>query len=156
MNMPAAFDINKVVEEWRAYRKQRLELDSLSKKIKEGPEAQLRGQILMWLDSHQLPGAKTQFGTVSITNKPHLEIENTEVMLRYMFQNMVKCLQENRPLSDALILQKTPLKSGITDLVRRQLGLSENDEVTDEQFNSVAQSFGVKRVSDKDISFSQN
>ena len=155
MNMPAAFDINKVVEEWRAYRKQRLELDSLSKKIKEGPEAQLRGQILCGLTAINCPELRLS-SHGEHHQQAHLEIENTEAMLRYMFQNMVKCLQENRPLSDALILQKTPLKSGITDLVRRQLGLSENDEVTDEQFNSVAQSFGVKRVSDKDISFSQN
>ncbi|MBQ3569588.1 MAG: hypothetical protein IJA20_02820 [Methanocorpusculum sp.] len=146
-------DVNVLVEQWRTIRKQRLELDDLSKKLKNGPEAELRAQILMWLDSQNLPGVKTQHGTVSRTKKSHLEIRDIETFLQFQFGNMATCQQEGKPLTDALVMQKTPLKSGILEHVQQVLGLDNLDSISDEEFNKVASTFGIERVSTEDITF---
>ena len=146
-------DLNTLVEEWRKVRQQRLELDDLSKKLKAGPEAELRARILMWLDSNNLPGAKTQHGTVSRTRKNHLEVTDTETFLRYMYDGMTQCINEGRPLADGLLVQKVPLKSGITEHVHERLGISDKDSTDDETFNSIANVFGITRVSVDDIAF---
>lgn len=150
------FNITEAVEKWREYRKSRLELEDLAKKIKNGPEAQMRAAILMYLDSQGMNGSKTAAGTVSKTSKDHLEVVDTEALLRFMLSNMITALKEGRPLADALILQKTPLKSGITELVRQRLDVDGATPLTDEQFNGIAAQFGIKRVSEPDISFSKN
>ncbi len=137
--------ITDLVEQWRKVRAQRLELDNLSKQLKTGLEAQLRGQILMWLDSNELESARTEHGTASVTAKTHLEITDTEKFLKHMYDKMTQCLQEGRPLVDGLMLQQTPLKSYIQDYV--------GEKETDEEFNKVSETFGIRRVSDRDISF---
>lgn len=149
----SAVNINELVEQWRAVRKQRLELDDLSKKLKNGPEAELRAQVLMWLDSQNLPGVKTQHGTVSRTKKSHLEIRDIEAFLQFQFGNMENCKNEGKPLTDALVMQKTPLKSGILEHVQSVLGLDNLDSISDEEFNKIASTFGIERVSTEDITF---
>ena len=42
-------DITSLVEQWRAVVKQRKALDDLSKQLKNGPEAELRSKILMYM-----------------------------------------------------------------------------------------------------------
>lgn len=146
-------DINELVKQWRAVRKQRLELDDLSKQLKNGPEAKLRGQILMWLDVNNLPGVKTQHGTIGRTKKSHLEIKDIEAFLQFQFGELDNCKQNGKPLTDALILQKTPLKSGIIEHVQNILGIQDAGQLSDEEFNKVTTVFGIERVSAEDITF---
>ncbi len=145
-------DITSLVEQWRAVVKQRKALDDLSKQLKNGPEAELRSKILMYMDVQGMNGVKTACGTISRTTKNHLEMVDTEAFLRLQLQRMLTCLQEGRPLADALIMQKTPAKSNIFEMVKELTG-SGKETMTDDQFNAIAAGFGIKLVSDTDVSF---
>lgn len=144
-------NLNDLVEQWRAVVKQRRELDSLSKQLKEGPEADLVRRILMKLDMEDLPGAKTRHGFVTRTTKTHLEIADKEKFLQYQQQRMLDAATAAQPLSDVLLLQSTPLKSGIVELVQ---GIANTKDLSDEEFNRIAEPLmGIRRVSDADLSF---
>lgn len=146
--------ITELISQWRAVIKQRKELDDLSKKLKEGPEAQLKAQILTYLDTAGVTGTKTDAGTATRTYKNHLEITDMAVFLNYQLTLLKDCADKNVPLSDGLVLQKTPLKSGITDIVMRQLGKDpETDSITDDEFNATAAQMGIRRVSYADLHF---
>lgn len=147
------FDINAVVDEWRRVREQRLELEKLAKKIAEGPEVELRGQILMYLDTQGLKGAKVNGGTISRRTTTHMQVDDIEAACKYMLENMGVSLLENKPLADCLILQKTALKSAVTDIVKQSLGITDDEDLTEEQFNNEAKKLGMKVVSKTDISF---
>lgn len=147
------FNINELVEKWRAVREQRLELEKLTKKIAEGPEIELRGQILMYLDAQGLKGAKVNGGTISRRTTTHMQVDDIEAACKYMLENMGVSLLENKPLADCLILQKTALKSAVTDIVKQSLGVSDDEDLTEEQFNNEAKKLGMKVVSKTDISF---
>lgn len=147
------FDINAVVDEWRRAREQRLELEKLAKKIAEGPEVELRGQILMYLDTQGLKGAKVNGGTISRRTTTHMQVDDIEAACKYMLENMGVSLLENKPLADCLILQKTALKSAVTDIVKQSLGITDDEDLTEEQFNNEAKKLGMKVVSKTDISF---
>lgn len=143
-------DITHIIEQWRAVVKQRKELDTLSKQLKEGPEQQYRNQILMYLDSLNVEGTKTRIGFVSKTRKSHIEITDMHKFLAFQMRKFQECVQEERPLEDGLFLQKIALKSGITALVEAEFG---GTVIDDEQFNMIASEFGVRRVSNTDITF---
>lgn len=151
--MTTQFDINAVVDEWRRVREQRLELEKLAKKITEGPEVELRGQILMYLDTQGLKGAKVNGGTISRRTTTHMQVDDIEAACKYMLENMGVSLLENKPLADCLILQKTALKSAVTDIVKQSLGITDDEDLTEEQFNNEAKKLGMKIVSKTDISF---
>lgn len=151
--MTTQFDINAVVDEWRRVREQRLELEKLAKKIAEGPEVELRGQILMYLDTQGLKGAKVNGGTISRRTTTHMQVDDIEAACKYMLENMGVSLLENKPLADCLILQKTALKSAVTDIVKQSLGITDDEDLTEEQFNNEAKKLGMKIVSKTDISF---
>lgn len=151
--MTTQFDINAVVDEWRRVREQRLELEKLAKKITEGPEVELRGQILMYLDTQGLKGAKVNGGTISRRITTHMQVDDIEAACKYMLENMGVSLLENKPLADCLILQKTALKSAVTDIVKQSLGITDDEDLTEEQFNNEAKKLGMKIVSKTDISF---
>lgn len=151
--MTTQFDINAVVDEWRRVREQRLELEKLAKKITEGPEVELRGQILMYLDTQGLKGAKVNGGTISRRTTTHMQVDDIEASCKYMLENMGVSLLENKPLADCLILQKTALKSAVTDIVKQSLGITDDEDLTEEQFNNEAKKLGMKIVSKTDISF---
>lgn len=154
MTQQNTFDINAAVAQWRDIYKQRLNLESLGKKLKEGPEAELKASILMYLDAQGLKGAKVEGGTISRKASTRVEISDTEALCRYMFQRMIEALQQGKPLSDCLLLQKAAHKGEVTALVKAALGLDEKAEVSDEEFNAVAAQLGVRAVSKEDISFS--
>lgn len=143
--------IANTIQQWRGLVKERLELEKLAKKIKEGPEAELRAQILMYLDANNMTGVKVEGGTISKTSKKHLEAEDMEKFLSVMLDMMLQAKTEGRPLVEGVLLQRTLLKSGITDWVKERLGV--NDDPTDDQFNAVAAELGVKRISENDITF---
>lgn len=146
--------ITELIAQWRAVIRQRKELDDLSKKLKEGPEAQLKAQILTYLDTAGINGTKTDAGTATKTYKNHVEITDMERFLTYQLTMLKECNTQQRPLSDGLILQKTPLKSGIVDIVMRSLGKDPDaDSVTDEEFNAAAADMGIRRVSYADLHF---
>lgn len=151
--MTTQFDINAVVDEWRRVREQRLELEKLAKKIAEGPEVELRGQILMYLDTQGLKGAKVNGGTISRRTTTHMQVDDIEAACKYMLENMGVSLLENKPLADCLILQKTAFKSAVTDIVKQSLGITDDEDLTEEQFNNEAKKLGMKVVSKTDISF---
>lgn len=147
------FDINATVEEWRALREKRLELEKLAKKIADGPEVELRGKILMYLDANNLKGAKVNSGTISRRTTTHMQVDDIEAACKYMLDNMGVALVGGKPLADCLILQKTAHKSIVTDIIKEALGVSADEELTEEQFNSEAQKLGMKIISKTDISF---
>lgn len=147
------FDINSTVDKWRAVREQRLELEKLAKKIAEGPEVELRSQILMYLDTQGLKGVKVNGGTVSRRTTTHMQVDDIEAACKYMLDNMGVALLSDKPLADCLILQKTAHKSIVTDIIKEALGVPADEELTEEQFNNEAIKLGMKVVSKTDISF---
>lgn len=147
--MMEQFNINVLVDKWREVREQRLELEKLAKKIAEGPEVELRGQILMYLDTQGLKGAKVNGGTISRRTTTHMQVDDIEAACKYMLENMGISLLNNKPLADCLILQKTALKSAVTDIIKEVLG----DDYTEEQFNEEAKKLGMKSIAKTDISF---
>lgn len=146
--------INALIAKWRAVVKQRMELDRLSKELKNGIEADLKGQILAYLDINGIPGVKSDVGFVTRTAKDHLEIRDLNKFLERQMEMFAQAKAEGRPVSDALILQKSPLKSEISNLVFEELGLNPGkDKVDDNTFNTVAERYGLSRVSTADLSF---
>lgn len=147
-------NINELVAKWRAVVKQRSELDRLSKTLKNGLEADLKAQILMYLAANSLPGIKAEVGFVTQTQKEHLEIQDLEKFLQKQAALFDEARAKGRPLADALLLQRTPLRSEINSQVLQALSLSEKDKVDDNTYNTVATaSYGVRRVSVSDLSF---
>ena len=146
-------DIGQAIEEWRKVVAQRKALDAMSKQIKEGVEAKLKAQILMYLDANNLNGVRSSDGFVSRTEKTHLEITDQEKFLSEQHALLMKSVHDSIPFGDNLILQRTPHKGFITELVRKRLGLSENEDLSDEKFNSISEQFGIRRVSEADLSF---
>lgn len=153
MTEQTSFDINAAVAEWRAVYRQRLELERLAKQLKDGPEAESKASILMYLDTQGLEGAKVEGGTIGRRSSTHVEIADTEQLCRFMFQRMIEALQQGKPLSDCLFLQKTAHKGEVTSFIKNALGVAKDAKVSDEDFNTVAVQLGVKAVSKEDISF---
>jgi len=146
-------DINAIVDQWRAVREQRLELEKLAKKIADGPEQELKGKILMYLDVQGLKAAKTNSGTVSRKCTTHMQLNDIETACRYMFETMGMSVEEGKPLADCLILQKTAHKGIVTDIIRNALGTPDDVELTEEEFNREASKLGMKIVTKTDVSF---
>lgn len=146
-------NVNDLITQWRTVVKQRQELDRLSRELKVGPEAALKSQILMYLDSQNLPGVKSGVGTVSRTTKDHMEVTDLNVLLEKQYELFNKAKAEGRPLSDALLLQRTPVKAEITSYVLGMLGLDEKAKPTDDEFNAAADALGIRRVSTLELSF---
>lgn len=145
------FNVSEVDQKYREIRKLRKSLDEQSAKLKEVEEG-LRKQLYMWLTSNNLPGVRTQSGAVSLSVKDRVEIEDKEVLCRYMFKEMYQAFQEGRPMSDALMFQAQAHKDFAKSLVRKKLGLSSSDKITEEQFNSVAKEMGLRIVFTPDVS----
>lgn len=147
-------NINQLIAKWRAVVKQRMELDRLSRELKNGVEADLKGQILAYLDLNDIPGVKSDVGFVTRTSKDHLEIRDLNKFLERQMEMFAEAKAAGRPVSDALILQKSPLKSEIASLVYEELGLTPGkDKIDDATFNRVADQYGLSRVSTADLSF---
>lgn len=140
-------NINDLTARWRAVVRQRQELDRLSRELKNGPEAELRSAIMMYLDSQNIPGVKTQFGYVSRTVKTHLEVTDSQALLDKQLDLLLAARESGHPLNDALIIQKTPAKVAFLE------HMGNSSQLADEEFNKLAAEYGIKRVTTADLSF---
>lgn len=143
------YDVNAAVLRYKEARRQRLELDDLSKKIKEELEEPLKAELLEYLGSQGLQNAKTAHGTIAQRKNTRVEVLDIETVCSVMLENMLKLRDEGKPLADALLLQKTAHKANVTEVVNEILGNPNPDE---EQFNEVASRFGMRAVSKIDLS----
>lgn len=142
-------NINELVAQWRAIVKQRSELDRLSRELKNGPETELKAQIMMYLDTHDVPGIRSKIGFITRTKKVHVEIADMQTFLACQLERFQKAQEEGKPLADVLMLQKTAVRSEIDDLVTPSDALA----LSDDEYNAVAEKFGIRRVSRPDLSF---
>jgi len=144
--------INEIVAQWREVYKMRTHLDDLSKQLKEGPEAELRASIMMYLEVNNLSGIKTDDGTVGKKATQRVEIVDLDKLCGYMLNNMNN-LKEGMRLADNLLLQKTAHKAEILKILYTMLGAEKDDKVPDDKLNEVGAALGVHVVSKADITF---
>lgn len=147
-------DITSLVSRWQKVTQQRKELDDLSKQLKEGPEAEYRQQIMMYLTANKLTGLKTSDGTIGVRTTRRVEITDLNKMCDYMLKSMETASAKGMP-ADALLFQKTAHKTAILDLLFKALGRDEKDGATDEELSKVAEELGCRVVSKADISFTK-
>lgn len=123
----------------------------MAKQLADGPEAEARAQILIWMDSNGLPGIKTEHGTVSRTKKSHIEIVDTEKFCSHMVDNILAARNEGRPLVDELLLQQRVLKTSIINYLCTELGVNNLVDVNDDVCNTLLENMGLRYVSSFDI-----
>lgn len=145
--------LDSLVKQWRVIVKQRQELDKLSKALRQGPEAEIKARILLYLDSHGMLGSKTSAGTVTRTDATHIELMDIEKFLNYQREQFNKAAEAGIPLADVLLLQRSPAKTMIGGMVANVLDINPGNKLTDAEYNAVTESIGIRRVSEPDLSF---
>lgn len=120
--------INEKIKSWRELYAKRSEIDKLSAQIKE-KENELKGEIMSELTASGQDGVKiSKLGSVSITQKVQVQIDDLEKLCEYMFADMESAIKHNsnnqgglrRPISDALLFQQSVLQSGVNALLDKQ------------------------------------
>jgi len=150
------FDVAAKIEEWRKIRAQRLELEALAKKISEGPEANLKAEIITFLDATNQTGARSTAGTASKTTKRRIQLRDAELACKIMWGKMTDAMTNGLPLSDCLLFQKTAKQSEIDTLVREVLNVSADTDIKLEDFNAVANQLGMEAVENVDLTFKKS
>lgn len=166
-------DIEDLVLQWRAVRAQRLELKDLMEKLEKGPEAKLKNQIILWLDSQNVDGSKlkNKGGTFSKRTTTQIQLKDSgEKVCERMLWDMLNATghwteggywmvhpeaitnpQKARPLIDCLLFQKRPLQGELKKLMKE--GLSEN--FTQAELQAAAANLGAAIVENVDLSFTK-
>lgn len=117
-------------------------IESLKQEIKEIETeilSDVESRMVMLLDVMGIDGVRFPDGTLSKKTTTHMKIDNAEVMCRYMLEEMKKADAEGRPLGDCLLLQKTPNRGVILDIIHRNLG----EDATNEQVEAEAAKYGA-------------
>lgn len=99
-------------------REQRLELEKEATALKDGPETELKQQILALLSAQGLKSANLADGRKLVSRQTiRMDISNIDRLCQKMFEDMIKALEEERPISDGLLFQKRAHKDNILTLI---------------------------------------
>lgn len=124
----------------------------LEKKVAEIKEAEnkIKADIIAELDALGIDSFKEGGYTLSRKHNVRAEVTDHAALQEVMFNLMCKAKQEGRPLQDGLLLQRTVSKSSVIDLIRRNLGVREDDElnVTAPEVVEEAKRLGLRLVDD--------
>ena len=116
MGLPA------LVAKWIEIRDQRLELDSISKLLKDGPEKEAADAVTAWLAIHNLRNASCPgLGTAAIRRDTRVELEDHALMARFLRDSLNEAAERGEPLLDRLCLQKRAAQGEMLDYAKRIL-----------------------------------
>jgi hypothetical protein len=98
-------------------RRQRLELEAQAAEIATERERPLQEQILALMAADGVSSLKLEgIGRVVRRSKGHYEIRDTEKLARVMLKNMCVAVQNGRPLTDAMLLQRRVSRDAVETL----------------------------------------
>jgi hypothetical protein len=144
-----ARSITEIAAEYAKVRNQRRELEEVAADLKQSVEDPLRMELLVLLQSEGLQSVKLAGGgSVVRTTKSHYEILDAEKLCLTMFTNMGTLLQNGRPLTDALLVERRVAKTN----VREFLGLDKEDPIPAD----IVAGMGLKYVEENDITLRKN
>ena len=94
--------------------------------------------------------------TISRSEKDHFEIADQEAFLGVMFDDMSKAKSLGQQLSSVCLLQKTPAKLILKDMIRaeaeKSLPAGADEEVIAKKFLEIAEKIGLRYVVTNDLS----
>ena len=98
-------------------RRRRLELEAQAQEIAAGEERPLQEQILALMAADGVSSLKLDgIGRVVRRSKGHYEIRDTEKLARVMLKNMCVAVQNGRPITDAMLLQRRVSRDAVETL----------------------------------------
>lgn len=138
-----------LVSEYIAVKKQRMDLEKKATELKTGREEELKRLILLEMSAQNLKSAHIDgVGRITQKNTYRYEIKNVELLAYRMFENMVKCLQEKRPLTDALLFQQRLSKTNVEDYLSILSPSGETPELL--------ASFGLSKIEEPNLSVTKS
>lgn len=143
-------DLNQLVTEYIAVRKKRMQLEKEAAELKQEQEEPLKDAILMEMSSIGVKSVKFEgIGTVCCKASSYYEISDIETLTKFMLEQIVKCANEGRPLSDGLLLQGRVKRDNLEEYIGDYVSLetAENAELS---------RFGVRRVDKPVLSITKN
>lgn len=106
-----------LISRYAEVRRKRLELESQAKEIAVSEELPLQEQILALMAADGVSSLKLDgIGRVVRRSKGHYEIRDSEKLARAMLKNMCVAVQDGRPLTDAMLLQRRVSRDAVETL----------------------------------------
>lgn len=137
------------IKTYQELRELRSRYEKKALEIKEA-ENKIKAEIIAELDALGIDSFKEGGYTLSRKHSVRAEVADHNMLQEAMFALMVKAKKEGRPLQDGLLLQRTVSKTAVLDLIRKGLGLREDDElkVNAPETIEMAKRLGLRLVDD--------
>lgn len=135
-----------LIAEYAKVKAERMSFEKKAAELKRDMEEPLKQLILMEMASSGVKSVNIDgIGSVAAKTSDHYEITDMEKLAYFMLQQMVKCAQEGRPLSDGVLLQARVSRAVIEEYLGDSINMAEADD-------AALAPFGVKLVSKPDLS----
>lgn len=137
------------IKTYQELRELRSRYEKKALEIKEA-ENKIKAEIIAELDALGIDSFKEGGYTLSRKHSVRAEVADHNMLQEAMFALMIKAKKEGRPLQDGLLLQRTVSKTAVLDLIRKGLGLREDDElkVNAPETIEMAKRLGLRLVDD--------
>lgn len=137
------------IKTYQELREIRSQLEKKAAEVKEA-ENKIKADIIAELDALGIDSFKEGGYTISRKHAVRAEVADHNILQETMFALMAQAKKEGRPLQDGLLLQRTVSKTAVLALIRKGLGLREEDElkVSAPETIEMARRLGLRLVDD--------
>lgn len=151
-------ELSSWVRRFAECRDRRIECEKAAARLKDGPEKEAKAKILSILAALGVDSVRLRdgLGTVAKIVKTSVTIYDAEKTCRFMFDNMARQDADGLPLSDALILTKTPLKREALAWAEERLAEEGKDPDDAQAFKDKLALLGMGMVTHEDLSYTKS
>lgn len=148
--------ITDLVESYIEVRTRRQELEAKANDIKNGEEQELKTLILAEMAAQGMKSVHLEgVGRVTSRVSYHYEIKDMEKLSKCMFKAMATAIENGRPVSDGLLLQRRVSKEALENLIGDTVQ-KVNQNASQEDYDRISEYlFGVKNVGKNNLSITK-
>lgn len=146
-------ELTDVIEQYNTFKQQRLSMERMAADLKV-KEKELENTIILSLTTMNVEGMKLPTGTVGLRHTTGFLVSDAERVCWHMYRGFQDAIQRGTPLSDALLLQKTPHKQMLIEQICNKRGVDELDSLDRNTITQEAMDFGCNVTFRTNVTFS--